>query len=74
MTDPGEFTTMTCEEFQSLLPEMIGTGKDVDRHPHLRNCGLCKALVDDLKLIAELIAKEARNRRIGQFGDGEDWS
>jgi len=64
VTDPRNAETMSCEEFQSLLPELISTGEEVDRHPHVDKCELCKALIDDLNRIAQ----DARNRR-----GGEDW-
>lgn len=43
---------LTCEEFQDRLPDLIGTGADINLHPHLQNCSLCRALVDDLVTIA----------------------
>jgi hypothetical protein len=45
--------SMSCQEFQEQLPELIGSGEDVARHPHLRNCELCRALLNDLETIAE---------------------
>lgn len=51
MTDrPGN---MSCEEFQSQLPELIGSGKIDANHPHLKDCELCRALLADLETIAE---------------------
>jgi predicted anti-sigma-YlaC factor YlaD len=44
---------MTCEEFQSYMPELIGSGEDASAHPHLQNCALCRALLSDLETIAE---------------------
>jgi hypothetical protein len=49
--------SMTCQEFQEQLAELIGSGADVENHPHLKNCELCKALLSDL----ETIAKAARD-------------
>jgi predicted anti-sigma-YlaC factor YlaD len=49
MHDPN---TLTCEEFQDQLPDLIGTGEDINLHPHLQNCDNCRALVDDLVTIA----------------------
>ena len=43
---------MSCEEFQSHLPELIGAGVDVSNHPHLLGCDLCGALFADLETIA----------------------
>ena len=44
---------MSCEEFQSQLPELIGSGEKVADHEHIRNCDLCRALLADLETIAE---------------------
>jgi hypothetical protein len=55
---------MNCEVFQTLLPELIATGEDVERHPHVEKCDLSAALIEDLNRIAA----DARNRR-----GGEDW-
>lgn len=44
---------MTCEEFQSRMPDMIGSGENASQHPHVQNCGLCRALLADLETIAE---------------------
>jgi predicted anti-sigma-YlaC factor YlaD len=44
---------MTCQQFQSQLPEIVGSGQDVSTHPHLQSCDLCRALVADLETIAE---------------------
>jgi hypothetical protein len=49
-SDPGK---MSCEEFQALLPELIGTGEDMNLHPHIQRCELCRALLADLETIAE---------------------
>ena len=45
--------SMSCQEFQEQLPELIGSGVDVANHPHLQNCELCRALLNDLETIAE---------------------
>ena|ERR1700744_291946 len=44
---------MTCEEFQSHLPEVIATGEDISQHPHILSCELCRNLLADLEAIAE---------------------
>lgn len=44
---------MTCEEFQAQMPELIGSGADASTHPHVLNCALCRALLEDLETIAE---------------------
>jgi hypothetical protein len=48
---------MSCAEFQSQLPDLIGAGRDVRSHPHVKACALCRELVDDLHRIAEQTAK-----------------
>ena len=53
MTTPSDPKNMTCQEFQALLPELIGTGKDINQHPHIQNCELCRALLADLEAIAQ---------------------
>jgi hypothetical protein len=50
MEDPKE---MTCEEFQAHMPDLIGAGQDLSRHPHVQSCDLCRALLQDLETIAE---------------------
>jgi len=45
--------SLSCQDFQDQLPELVGSGKDVANHPHLRSCPLCRALLDDLETIAE---------------------
>jgi hypothetical protein len=50
MTDRNK---MSCAEFQSQLPELIGSGENVSAHPHIQNCELCRALLADLETIAE---------------------
>jgi hypothetical protein len=45
-------TAMTCAEFHELLPSLIDSG-DIDSHPHLAGCDNCRALVQDLRYIAE---------------------
>jgi hypothetical protein len=44
---------MSCEDFQAQMPELIGSGEDVSQHPHVQNCALCRALLNDLETIAE---------------------
>jgi hypothetical protein len=53
MTAPREISKMSCEEFQAVLPELIGTGEDINLHPHIQSCELCRAFLDDLEAIAE---------------------
>jgi hypothetical protein len=45
--------TMSCQEFQAHLPELIGSGENASAHPHVQQCELCRALLADLETIAE---------------------
>lgn len=44
---------MTCEQFQSQLADLIGSGEDASLHPHLLTCDNCRALLADLQTIAD---------------------
>jgi hypothetical protein len=44
---------LSCEEFQAQLPDLIGSGEEIDDHPHLNSCKLCRALLADLDTIAQ---------------------
>jgi hypothetical protein len=44
---------MSCAEFQELLPELINSGEEINAHPHMQSCARCRALLVDLKTIAE---------------------
>jgi hypothetical protein len=44
---------MSCEQFQSQLPDLIGSGVDLDHHPHLQECDICLQLLRELETIAE---------------------
>ena len=48
--DPAK---LTCREFQAQLADLIGSGEDVSRHPHLQTCQTCRALLTELETIAE---------------------
>ena len=45
-------SNLRCEEFQSNLPYIIGTGEMIAEHSHVRSCELCRALLADLNVIA----------------------
>jgi predicted anti-sigma-YlaC factor YlaD len=49
----GDPKSMSCQEFQDQLSELIGSGADASAHPHLQSCELCRALLNDLETIAE---------------------
>lgn len=42
-----------CAEFQAQLPELVGSGQTMSRHPHIQSCATCRALLEDLETIAE---------------------
>lgn len=44
---------MNCAEFQRDLPMIIDTGGTEEQEEHLRNCDICRGLVNDLRYIAE---------------------
>ena len=48
-----ETNTLTCQQFQARLPELIGSHENLATDPHLQNCPLCHALLSDLETIAE---------------------
>ncbi|MGD0940928.1 MAG: hypothetical protein ABR905_14570 [Terracidiphilus sp.] len=45
-------TTMSCQQFQAGLPELIGSNEDVAADPHLKQCLRCRSLLADLESIA----------------------
>jgi predicted anti-sigma-YlaC factor YlaD len=49
----GDRNTLSCAEFQAQMAELIGSGEDLSVHPHLKDCADCRALLADLKTIAE---------------------
>lgn len=50
MTDPK---SMTCEEFQAQLSDLVGSGADVASHPHIKDCDICRQLYEELQTIAD---------------------
>ncbi len=44
---------MSCDEFQDRMAELIGSGENASAHPHIQQCALCRALLNDLETIAE---------------------
>lgn len=45
--------SMSCEEFQSQLAELVGSGVDVENHPHIKECDLCRQLYEELQTIVD---------------------
>jgi predicted anti-sigma-YlaC factor YlaD len=45
--------TMSCAEFQAQLSDLVGSGADVENHPHIKECDLCRQLYQELQTIAE---------------------
>ena len=46
-------TTENCAAFQNELPRLFESGEDLDSQAHLQTCENCRALVQDLKYIAQ---------------------
>lgn len=44
---------MNCQQFQEVLPDIIDNGGNEQEEEHLRTCGACAGLVQDLEHIAE---------------------
>lgn len=44
---------ISCADFQSRLPELIGSGANVSEHTHIQTCELCRALLAELEVIAQ---------------------
>lgn len=49
----GDSHTMTCQQFQEQMADLIGSGQDLTNHPHLASCPDCRALLADLQTIAD---------------------
>jgi len=45
--------SMSCEEFQSQLAELVGSGADVANHPHIKECAICRQLFEELQTIVD---------------------
>lgn len=45
--------SMSCEEFQSQLAELVGSGANVENHPHVKECAICRQLIEELQVIAD---------------------
>ena len=45
--------TMTCAEFQEVLPYIFENGGDASEMEHLKTCQICSDLVQDLRYIAD---------------------
>ena len=44
---------MSCVEFQSQMAELVGSGADVENHPHVKDCEICRQLYEELQTIVE---------------------
>jgi hypothetical protein len=60
---------MTCEEVQSLLPDLNASGEDLEGHPHLKACISCRQIARELRIIAE----EARKLFPPEWSDVPWW-
>jgi hypothetical protein len=45
--------SMRCVDFQAQLPELVGSGASVAEHPHVKECALCRELLESLETIAQ---------------------
>ena len=55
----------SCTDFQNEMAELIAAGVDLNSHPHVKACELCRALIRDIHRIA---AKAGH----GRFGGEEE--
>jgi hypothetical protein len=54
MQNSGEYKPATnCAEFHEQLPYLMDSGHDVEQETHLQTCANCRALVTDLRYIAD---------------------
>lgn len=61
----------TCEEFQNQIAELVGSGANIESHPHAKVCAICSQLLHDFRSIAE----SAQHFRFGLDESGpDDWS
>jgi predicted anti-sigma-YlaC factor YlaD len=49
-TDPKD---MSCQEFRDQLSDLVGSGADVENHPHIKDCDICRQLYEELQTIAD---------------------
>ena len=49
----GDSSKMSCAEFQDRMAELIGSGEDLNAHPHLKDCADCRALLAELQTIVD---------------------
>ena len=54
---PGLPENISCEEFQNRMAELIASGADASQHPHIQSCELCRDLLAQLEVIAQ-VARE----------------
>lgn len=45
--------SMNCEEFRAQLSDLVGSGADVENHPHIKECEICRQLYQELQVIAD---------------------
>ena len=53
MTTDNKTKTMSCEVFQSQLSDLVGSGADIENHPHIQECDICRQLYQELQTIAD---------------------
>ncbi len=48
-----ELSTEECVAFQNQIADLLGSGEELQNHPHMIGCERCRAFVKDLEYIAE---------------------
>lgn len=54
---PKRARRLTCEEFQRLIPELVGSDANLSDHPHAKACANCRQMVQELEVIAKAARK-----------------
>ena len=68
---PDDANKQTCEGFRSQISELLTSGIDIENHPHVQACAICRELLQKIQTIAE----SARHFRFGtNDADTDDWS
>ena len=60
----SENESMTCVEFQSLLPAVLVSDELIDSHPHFKACLICRDLICNYEKMIDKVFPT----------HGDDWS
>ena len=41
------------KNFRLNCPDLVGSGADVENHPHIKDCDICRQLYEELQTIAD---------------------